>query len=163
MQRRGGIQSWSRQCSALAHAAIPRLRSRENRGPTFHLRTTDTATLAHFVDIPLQFHVHFLGLEEILSGHVQVLHQLCHVGRKGCQALLHLALLLRLLVYDFLEFDHFSQVFLMAYRAVGGSLRGKGSLRQLCFGREGTQHFRVIGEVKTAFCALGAQRTLTAT
>ena len=44
-----------------------------------------------------------------------------------------------------------------------GSLRGKGSLRQPCFEREGPQHFRAIGEVKTAFCALGAHKTLTAT
>ena len=121
------------------------------------------AAITHFTDIPLQFHVHILGLEEVLPGHVQVLLQLCHVGREGCQALLHLAMLPRLLVYDFLELDHLSQVFLMAYRGVGGSLRGKGSLRQPCFGREGTQHFQAIGEVKTAFCTLGAHRTLTAT
>ena len=35
-----------------------------------------------------------------------------HMGKEGCQALLHLALLL--LVYDFLEVDHLSQVFLVA-------------------------------------------------
>ena len=44
-----------------------------------------------------------------------------------------------------------------------GSLSGKGSLRQPCFEREGTQHFWAIGEVKTAFCTLGAHKTLTAT
>ena len=72
------------------------------------------AAITHFTDIPLQFRVHILGLEEVLPGHVQVLLQLCHVGREGCQALLHLAMLPRLLVYDFLELDHLNQVFLMA-------------------------------------------------
>ena len=87
------------------------------------------ATVTHFADIPLQFCVHFLGLEEVLPGRVQVLLQLCHMGRGGCQALLHLVLLLRLLVYDFLELNHLSQVFLVAYRVVGGSLREKRCLR----------------------------------
>ena len=72
------------------------------------------AAITHFADVLLQFYVHFLGLEEVPPGRVQVLLQLCHVGRQGCQALFHLALLLRLLVYDFLELDHLSQVFLVA-------------------------------------------------
>ena len=72
------------------------------------------AAITHFADIPLQFRVHFLGFEEALPGRVQVLLQLCHVGREGCQVLLHLALLLQLLIHDFLELDHLSQVFLMA-------------------------------------------------
>ena len=72
------------------------------------------AAITHFADILLQFRVHFLGLDEVLPGRVQVLLQLRHVGREGCQALLHLALLPRLPVYDFLELDHLSQVFLVA-------------------------------------------------
>ena len=91
---------------------MPRLRSLGNKGPTVHLRTTDTAAVTYFVNILLQFPVHVLGLEEVLPGRVQVLLQLCHMGKEGCQALLHLALLL--LVYDFLEVDHLSQVLLVA-------------------------------------------------
>ena len=72
------------------------------------------AAITHFADILLQFRVHFLGLEEALPGCVQVLLQLCHVGREGFQVLLHLALLLQLLVHDLLELDHLSQVFLGA-------------------------------------------------
>ena len=41
----------------------------------------------------------------------------------------------------------------LEYQAIRGSLRGKGSLTQPGFGREGTQYFRAICEVKTAFCA----------
>ena len=126
------------------------------------LRTTETAAVTHFADVPLKLRVHFLGLDEVLPGRVQVLLQLRYVGRQGCQALLHLALLPRLLVNDFLQLDHLGQVFLVAQRAVGGSLRGKGSLRRPCSGREGTQHFRETGAASTAFCALGAHRTLTA-
>ena len=129
---------------------------RENKKPTFHLRTTDTAAVTHFADVPLKFSVPVLGLEEVLPGRVQVLLQMFHVGREGCQALLHLPLLPQLPLYDFLELCLLRQ-------AVRGSLRGKGSLTQPGFGREGTQYFRAICEVKTAFCALGAHRTLTAT
>lgn len=162
MQRRGGGRSRPQRRSALAHAAIPRLRSPEEQGTHIPLRTTETAAVTHFADVPLQLRVHFLGLDEVLPGRVQVLLQFRYVGRQGCQALLHLALLPRLLVNDFLELDHLGQVFLVAQRAVGGSLRGKGSLRRPCFGREGTQHFREIGEVNPAFCDLGTHRTLTA-
>ena len=45
-------------------------------------------------DVPLQFRVHVLGLEEVLPGRVQVFLQICNVEREGCQALLQLALLL---------------------------------------------------------------------
>lgn len=62
MQRRGGSQLRSLQCSALTHAAIPRLSPREKKRPTAHLRTTDTAAITHFSDVPLQFHVHVSDL-----------------------------------------------------------------------------------------------------
>ena len=105
---------WSLQCSALTHAAIPRLRSPENKKPTFHLRTTDTAAVTHFADVLLKFSVPVLGLEEVLPGRVQVLLQMFHVGREGCQALLHLPLLPQLPLYDFLELYLLRHVFLVA-------------------------------------------------
>ena len=84
---------WSLQCSALTHAAIPRLRSPGEEG-THSPPQADRTAITHFADVPLQFRVHVLGLEEVLPGRVQVFLQICNVEREGCQALLQLALLL---------------------------------------------------------------------
>ena len=83
----------SLQCSALTHAAIPRLRSPGEEG-THSPPQADTTAITHFMDLPLQFRVHVLGLEEVLPGRAQVFLQMCNVEREGCKVLLLQALLL---------------------------------------------------------------------
>lgn len=87
--------------------------SNPNR-PALGLQGSAVSTTTHFADVPLQLGVHFLRFDESFPSGVQVFLQLRDVTGKGGQTLLHLPLLSRLLIYDFLELDDFSKVLLVA-------------------------------------------------
>ena len=126
------------------------------------LDNTDTTTVTHFTNISLQFRVHFLRYDEVFSGCVQTFLPLCHVSTEGLPGAqpLHLALLAWLLVWDFPELRHFSQVFLV--RTIRRSLTGERILKRPCLVRDKIKHFQEIAKIQTAFCTLRAHTTVMA-
>lgn len=95
------------------------------------------AARTHFSDFSLQFRIHLFRLDEVFSSCVQILFQLCCMTGQGGQALLHLALLSSLPVYDFLQLQHFGKI-LMAQGAIGRSLKSTASWHHLAFLQEST-------------------------
>lgn len=90
------------------------IKTTKPRHPDAQLGDSAAVSATHLPDVSLQLCVHLLRLDEVFPGRVQVLLQLRHVTAEGGQALLHLALLSGLLVYDFLELHYFGKVFLVA-------------------------------------------------
>ena len=156
MQRRGGSQLQSHQSSALAHTAMPRLRSpgeqRTHSPPQDNRHSCSHSLREHPAAVSCSRPRTWGGPSWPCPGPPSV----TWAKRAARRSSIWLCSCLSMTSWRSITLARSSSW-------LRGSLRGKGSLRQPCFEREGPQHFRAIGEVKTAFCSLGAHKTLTAT